>query len=369
VRGALRLAAAVLVAGVPAAAGTGPAEAGAADVTAQVGNHRLLVVSRAGNARIALRLRARHPRQLVIDADGDGDGDFRFDRTRFDAIRVNARGGDDLVRIDERHGAFTTAERTTILGGRGADTLIGGSGPERLVGGSGVDSAVGGPGPDVVSLGAGDDAFRATSGDGRDVLEGQTGTDTLRLVGLAGSDTFRLSANGVRLRVARNGTARAVDADGVERADLRPLGGSDTLTVDDLSGTAVTALDVDLAPADGAVNHLVVNATNGDDVATIAGNASGVVVFGLASALAVSRSAVTDTLCVNVLAGDDVIDASGLSAGALSLVLAGGDGADVLIGSAGPDTIFGGAGDDVLLGGPGVDVLDGGPGDNIVIQD
>ena len=67
--------------------------------------------------------------------------------------------------------------------------------------------------------------------------------------------------------------------------------------------------------------------------------------------------------------GDDVIDGSGLSAGALLLTLDGGDGADVLIGSDGADTEFGGAGDDVLLGGPGVDILDGGPGNNVVIQD
>jgi Ca2+-binding RTX toxin-like protein len=75
-----------------------------------------------------------------------------------------------------------------------------------------------------------------------------------------------------------------------------------------------------------------------------------------------------DRLVINALAGDDAVDATGLSAGAIGLTANGGDGNDVLIGSAGDDVLIGGAGDDVLIGGPGQDVLDGGPGDNILIQ-
>ena len=78
--------------------------------------------------------------------------------------------------------------------------------------------------------------------------------------------------------------------------------------------------------------------------------------------------AANDRLIVNALGGDDVVEASGLSATAIGLVENGGDGADVLIGGAGNDTLSGGAGDDVLIGGPGQDILDGGPGDNILIQ-
>jgi Ca2+-binding RTX toxin-like protein len=78
--------------------------------------------------------------------------------------------------------------------------------------------------------------------------------------------------------------------------------------------------------------------------------------------------AANDRLIVNALAGDDVVDASGLAANAIRLVADGGDGNDVLIGGAGNDTLLGGAGDDVLIGGPGQDILDGGPGDNILIQ-
>ena len=102
----------------------------------------------------------------------------------------------------------------------------------------------------------------------------------------------------------------------------------------------------------------------------VAGDASGVAVLGLAAQVNITGAeAANDRLTVNALAGDDVVDASGLAAGAIQLTADGGDGDDVLIGGAGNDTLLGGAGDDVLIGGPGSDVLDGGTGDNILIQD
>jgi Ca2+-binding RTX toxin-like protein len=76
-----------------------------------------------------------------------------------------------------------------------------------------------------------------------------------------------------------------------------------------------------------------------------------------------------DALRVQTFAGDDVIEASGLSAGALQLTDDAGDDIDILIGSAGNDTLIGGVGDDVLIGGPGVDVLNAAPGNDVAIQD
>ena len=76
----------------------------------------------------------------------------------------------------------------------------------------------------------------------------------------------------------------------------------------------------------------------------------------------------SDRVTVNALAGDDVVDASGLAASSALLTVDGGDGDDVLIGGNGADTLLGGAGDDVIIGGPGADTLDGGTGDNVVID-
>jgi Ca2+-binding RTX toxin-like protein len=75
-----------------------------------------------------------------------------------------------------------------------------------------------------------------------------------------------------------------------------------------------------------------------------------------------------DRRVINALAGDDVIEASALTATAIGLTENGGVGNDVLIGGEGNDTLNGGDGDDVLIGGPGDDILDGALGDDIEIQ-
>lgn len=140
------------------------------------------------------------------------------------------------------------------------------------------------------------------------------------------------------------------------------------VTVNDLSGTDVTELNLNLG-TDGAADTVVVNGTNGDDVAVVAGDASGVSMFGLAAQVNITGAeSANDRLVVNGLAGDDVVEASGLAAGAIQLTTDSGAGNDVLVGGDGGDTLLGGLGDDVLIGGLGLDILDGGPGDNILIQ-
>jgi Ca2+-binding RTX toxin-like protein len=143
--------------------------------------------------------------------------------------------------------------------------------------------------------------------------------------------------------------------------------------VNDLSGTDATEVNLNLAAAGGGgdvqPDNVIATGTNGDDVALVVGDANGTAVLGLATQVNITGAeAATDRLTVNALAGDDVVQASGLVAAAIQLTADGGAGDDVLIGGAGSDVLLGGAGDDVLIGGLGVDVLDGGPGSNIVIQ-
>ena len=47
----------------------------------------------------------------------------------------------------------------------------------------------------------------------------------------------------------------------------------------------------------------------------------------------------SDRIVINGLAGDDVIEASGLAAGGIQLTADGGDGNDVLVGGDGDDTL------------------------------
>ena len=205
------------------------------------------------------------------------------------------------------------------------------------------------------------------------MVEGQNDTDTLAFNGSNVNERTEVAANGGRVRFTRDVASIVMDLNDVESIEAKTFGGSDNLVVDDLSGTDVVNVSVDLAATgggdDGQPDGVVVNATNGDDVVSVTGGATNVRVSGLSAQVSVSGGfAGSDRLTVNALAGDDVVDATELAAGATQLALDGGDGDDILLGGAGDDTLLGGSGDDVLIGGPGNDTIDGGPGSNIVID-
>jgi Ca2+-binding RTX toxin-like protein len=346
-----------------------------AKVHVKVKHDVLVVRGTTKDDNIVLRLQAGRQDLLEVDAGADGSADARVDRGRFDSIVVTARRGADAVRIDEVNGVFTDTEQTTIAGGRGDDELLGGSGVERFFGDSGDDFVDGNRGNDVADLGDDEDVFRWDPGDGSDVVEGNDGYDAMQFNGAGADEQFDVSANGPRVRYFRNVGNITMDLDDVEQIDTTALGGADTFTQHDLSGTDLIADNVDLAGAlggtagDGGADSVVVEGTSGDDAITVDGGAAGVTVGGLATRLTIAHSeAANDKLAVNALAGDDVVTADGLAAGALHYAADGGTDDDVLVGSAGDDVLTGGAGDDVLIGGPGNDALDGGPGDNVVIQ-
>ena len=241
----------------------------------------------------------------------------------------------------------------------------------RIIGSAGNDVVNGGRGSDVALLGAGNDTFVWNPGDGSDIVEGQAGADTLQFNGSNIGETIDISANGSRIRLTRDIGTVTMDVNDTETINVRALGGEDTITVNDLTGTDVTNVNVDLGVtgggADNQADTIVLNATDGDDAITITSNNGVVTVTGLAEEVTISNFDTNDRIVINGLGGDDAIVASGLEPG-IQLTLNGGDGADVLVGGAGNDILNGNAGDDVLIGGPGQDVLDGGTGNNINIQ-
>jgi Ca2+-binding RTX toxin-like protein len=221
-------------------------------------------------------------------------------------------------------------------------------------------------------MGAGDDTFVWNPGDDNDTLEGQAGFDTMLFNGSNAAENIDIAANGGRVRFFRNVANVVMDLDDVEGIDFNALGGADTIVVNDLSGTDLVEANLNLTEAANVAgaDTVIVQGTSGDDLALIFGDASGASVLGLAAQVNITGAdAANDRLTVNALAGDDVVEASGLAAGAIQLTADGGADDDILIGGAGADTMQGGDGDDVLIGGPGIDILDGGPGDNVVIQD
>jgi Ca2+-binding RTX toxin-like protein len=294
---------------------------------------------------------------------------FAIDIGTSENLVVNANGGDDSFAAT---GNLASLIAITVGGGAGNDRLDGGNGADVLLGGDGNDFVDGNQGNDVAFLGAGDDSFQWDPGDGNDRIEGQDGTDAMAFNGGNISEKMDVSANGQGVRFFRDVAAITMDLDDVEFIVAKTLGGSDSLVVNDLSGTDVVNVVADLAVGggdDAQPDTIVVNATNGDDVASIIGAGPTVQVSGLSALVSVSGAiAGSDRLTVKALAGADVLDATGLSANSALLTLDGGDGNDVLLGGDGDDMLLGGAGDDVLIGGPGNDTVDGGPGENVVLD-
>jgi Ca2+-binding RTX toxin-like protein len=287
-------------------------------------------------------------------------------------INISKPDATDNLTINALAGA-DTIDASSLQAGVISLTENGGDNDDVLIGSRGNDLINGGTGNDRASMGDGDDTFVWNPGDGSDTIEGQGGNDTMLFNGADGNENMVMSANGRRLRFVRDVGSVTMDVDGVEDVNVNAKGGADTITVNNLAGTAVKHVNLNLAASDGngdgQADTVVVNGTDGSDALAVFGDSTGTTVAGLAATVRITGAeAANDKLAVNTLGGDDVVGASGLAAGAILLAVDGGNGADVLIGGAGNDTLTGGAGDDVLIGGPGQDILDGGPGNNIVIQ-
>jgi len=84
-----------------------------------------------------------------------------------------------------------------------------------------------------------------------------------------------LSANGTRLRLFRDVANITMDTHGVENVQIAALGGADTITVNDLTGTDVQNVAIDLSATrgsnqgDGQADTVIINGTNGDDAITV----------------------------------------------------------------------------------------------------
>jgi len=311
-------------------------------------------------------------------------------------IQVLGQAGNDVLTVDESNGALPLlmmiggdgndlmaagsgndtlrgdAGDDTLDGGGGTDLLLGGLGNDLLLGGAGADHLLGGDGADIALMGAGDDTFAWNPGDDSDIVEGQDGFDTVQFKGSSASENILLAANGARVALLRDLASVTMDLNDTERVMLATLGGADTVVVGDLSGTDLLEVVVDLAAAggagDGQADRVFIDGTPGDDVVIIAVDGSELMLLGLAATVRLlGFEPGIDTLIVRTLGGDDVVEASAVSA-PFPVWLEGGDGSDVLIGGSGNDTLIGGAGDDVLIGGPGIDLLIGLPGDDILIQ-
>ena len=164
-----------------------------------------------------------------------------------DRLTVNGLGGDDVINASSLE---ADGIQLTMNGGLGEDILIGSEGDDLFNGGDGNDTAF---------MGAGDDVFVWNPGDDNDTVEGQAGVDTLLFNGANIAEEIDISANGERVRFFRDIANVTMDLNDVEHIDFNALGGADKIVVNDLSGTDVTEVNINLAST--------IDGTAGDDAA------------------------------------------------------------------------------------------------------
>ena len=358
--------------------------------------------------------------------DRDSPAPFSLDIGTTENVVVNMNGGDDTFSAT---GNLAALASFTVDGGEGNDRILGGNGADVLLGGNGNDFIDGNQGNDTAFLGAGDDVFQWDPGDGSDVVEGQGGNDSMLFNGANINERIDISGNGGRARFTRDVANVVMDLNDVERIDFHALGGADQVKVNDLAGTDIRQVAIDLAEttdaadtvllqgratgstfsfstsgadllargvgADvtvanaGALDHVAaagtagvidtfaINGGGGADAIHVAASGTQVLVDGLAATVEL-RGDTGDRLVVSGNGGDDFIDASGnlaantqvtFDGGAGSDRVLGGNGADLLLGGSGNDFVDGNQGNDIALLGAGDDVFQWDPGDGSDVID
>ena len=305
------------------AASAAPASASvpsaSASASASVANATLTITGTQGDDRIALIADA-DPNKLQVSLSGSSIE--TFDRTTFNAISVFLENGND--RFFEPSGVFADETLTVdggrgddvidtgdgndfVLGGSGNDTIHTGSGNDLIVAGRGDDFVNGGVGVDTAFLGSGRDTFEWNPGDGSDVIDGGSGYDTMAFNGSAANEIMSLSANGPRAVFLRNVGGIRMDTDNVEALDLKAVGGADTVTVGDMSGTDFRQANIDLTGTSGD-SAVTVNGTEHADHIRVDADGSKVDVSGLKTQTQITGSGVKQHLQVNSLGGNDKVE-------------------------------------------------------------
>jgi Ca2+-binding RTX toxin-like protein len=261
-------------------------------VKAFVYRGQLNVLGTAANDRIVLRLKPGDQSRLEVDS---GYRSHFFKRSRFNRILVHALRGSDAITVDESYGTFTKTEATRLYGDGGSDLVIG--------------------------------------------------------KGSNAAESYDFAVEGSWFKYSRN--TYPVRLAGVERFDLRALGGADNVVVHDLAPAHLSRLNLDAAAGS---DRVVVEGTGGNDSISVAPSA-------VAGHIAVSRASAgptidvvsSEALEIDSLAGNDMLNAGVGLATLTQLTLDGG---------AGNDTINGGDGNDTLRGGTENDSIDGNRGDD-----
>ena len=148
------------------------------------------------------------------------------------------------------------------------------------------------------------------------MVEGEDGVNVLFFNGSGADENIDISANGQRVLFTRNVGNIVMDLNDVLGTAFNALGGADNIVVNDLSGTDVTQIAINLAgtlfgtTGDGEVDTVTITSTNGNDVIGVIGTGTSAFVVGLAASVTITQAeGANDALTINALAGDNVINA------------------------------------------------------------
>lgn len=207
-----------------------------------------------------------------------------------------------------------------------------------------------------------------------DIIERNTGIEGLQtnLFFQRGTEVLEISAeregvDNIEVRV-QNGRVEVVDADRgvvIETRMIDEVAAVNLLGMDGRSERFTVSMDstgqplqVNVDGGQGRRDTLVVRGTDGDDTITAFGDT-----INMADLDVVFQN--IETIILEGIAGDDVLDAS--QATGVQMILMGGLGDDTLIGSDGDDRLFGEDGRDLLRGGRGDDTMSGGRGQDRLV--
>jgi hypothetical protein len=130
------------------------------------------------------------------------------------------------------------------------------------------------------------------------------------------------------VRLLRDVGAIEMTLEGIDEVDTLALGGADTFSVGDLTGTPVDLVDVSLAPSfgspggDGQADRVEVAGTDRADAITVAGTGTTARLTGLVATVNVSHAeGALDTLAVDTRGGNDTVDSTGLSPATIKLTV------------------------------------------------
>ena len=149
-------------------------------------------------------------------------------------------------------------------------------------------------------------------GDGSDTIDGGSGFDRHVFNGSGGNEIMAATPDGHHVRFTRNLGPIVMDLNDFEALDVNAVGGTDSVAINDLAGTGLTDVTVDLANtagsdfSDGVADTVQVEGTAGVDTIAATANGGAVDVAGLAASVRIAHTdPALDELVVDTLAGDD----------------------------------------------------------------